>query len=60
MKRVTDKMRLNWLSKNCSWVQKHGLVGVLFLPIELENSQTVRLAIDAAIRAQRKLAGEGK
>lgn len=54
MSRITDKQRLNWLSVNCRWIEQDGVIGIGLLPSESEDGQTVRQAIDVAVRAERQ------
>ena len=56
---ATDKARLNWLSKrdinafgNSLWVA--------YMPEDLEDGQTLREGIDAAMRAEKKTANPQK
>lgn len=51
--KITDKIRLDWLTENGDWFGHGGRIGIVFLPVELENGQDIRGAIDDAIRGDK-------
>lgn len=60
MKKITDRMRLNWLEKNSKKVRLSGSWWSLEIKGWLPAFTGLRSAINAAIRAERRGGGEGK